>query len=168
MLRAAELFAPCAAGAPARNVSFPKAALLLEDVGFMVVVAIASGSRVAVVKIVPFQSVWMKRQSGAVAPKHPGVPLVSIAVTFKALLLHGETRPLTHLPARASSASFIFLSGPDVPRRMPLWQCHSTPAWPRMQKNCGGRGESQSLARPHAQPVSCRTRVSLPAMPALN
>ena len=37
-----------------------------------------------------------------------------------------------------------------------------------MQKNSGGRGKSQSLARHRGQLVSCRTRMSLPAMPALD
>jgi hypothetical protein len=44
---------------------------------------------------------------------------------------------------------------------------HSTPPWPKMQKNSGGRGKSQSLARHRTQLVSCRTPMSLPAMPAL-
>jgi hypothetical protein len=44
---------------------------------------------------------------------------------------------------------------------------HSTPPWPRMQKNSGGRGKSQSLARLRGQLVSCRNWMSLPAMPAL-
>jgi hypothetical protein len=36
---------------------------------------------------------------------HHGFQLVSIAVRFEALLLHGETRPVTGLPARATSAA---------------------------------------------------------------
>ncbi len=36
-----------------------------------------------------------------------------------------------------------------------------------MQKNSGGRGKSQSLARLRGQLVSCRKWMSLPAMPAL-
>jgi len=35
----------------------------------------------------------------------PWIQLVSIAVGIEALLLHGETRPLTCLPARAASAT---------------------------------------------------------------
>jgi len=45
----------------------------------------------------------------AAVPWHLRFQLISIAVGFEALLLlHGETRPLTHLPARATSAGFLF------------------------------------------------------------
>jgi len=53
--------------------------------------------------------------------------LVSIAIGFEALLLHGETRPLTCLPARATSAY----------------------SYAPLHKLRGGRGKSQSLARLH-------------------
>jgi hypothetical protein len=37
--------------------------------------------------------------------RHHGFHLVSIAVRIEALLLHGEVRPMTALPARATSAT---------------------------------------------------------------
>jgi hypothetical protein len=87
--------------------------------------------------------------------------LVSIAVAFEALLLHGETRPMTHLPARASSA-FLLFGGPSATMADAMQRAEA-----RLKKRYGGRGKSQSLARLHTQRVSCSTRMSLPAMPAL-
>jgi hypothetical protein len=50
-----------------------------------------------------FYSESTKKCSGAQAPHFQ---MVSIAIVFfEALLLHGETRPLTCLPARATSAA---------------------------------------------------------------
>jgi hypothetical protein len=69
--------------------------------------------------------------------------------------------------ARASNAFFRLPIRPRRTMTNAVTASHSTPPWPRMQKNSGGRGKSQSLARPRMQPVSCRTRMSLPAMPAL-
>ena len=57
----------------------------------------------------------MVRQRDAVAPKHLENLLVSIAVGFEALLLHGETRPLTCLQPEHPAHFFIFRSGPGAP-----------------------------------------------------
>jgi len=48
----------------------------------------------------------MERQKDAVALKHLGNLVVSIAVAYEALLLHGETRPMTH-PQPEHPAHFL-------------------------------------------------------------
>jgi hypothetical protein len=41
--------------------------------------------------------------------------LVSIAVAIEALLLHGETRPMTHPQPEHPAHFFVFQSGPGAP-----------------------------------------------------
>jgi hypothetical protein len=43
-----------------------------------------------------------------------GIFLVSIAVAIEALLLHGETRPMTHLQPEHPAHFFVFRSGPGA------------------------------------------------------
>ena len=92
--------------------------------------------------------------------------LVSIAIAIEALLLHGEMRPVTHLQPEHPAHFFVFQPGPGADDECRTGKSLNAPM-AEMQKNSGGRGKSQSLARLRGQLVSCRKWMSLPAMPAL-
>jgi len=124
---------------------------------------IASGSRVAVVKILPFQSVWIVRQSDAVAPKHLGNPFSQHCRRVRSVAAARRDASCDVSSARATSAPSSYTYAAQT---LP-WHKATQRSGARLQKNCGGRGKSQSLARHCTQRVSCRTLMSLPAMPAL-
>jgi len=107
----------------------------------------------------------MERQRNAVAPKRLENLVVSIAVAFEALLLHGETRPMTH-PQPEHPAHFLSSDPAQAHRdecrygkslNAPMAQDAEELRWYRQIAVSG---------QTRMQRVSCRIRVSLPAMPA--
>jgi hypothetical protein len=70
------------------------------------VTEIASGSRIAGVKNGPYQIGVNKAQIDAAMPVAPYVRLISIAIGFEALLLHGETRPFDVSSSQSNQRGF--------------------------------------------------------------
>ena len=116
------------------------------DALFIGVAVIASGSRVAVVKMFLYTIGVDGARIDAVVPLAPWIQLVSIAIGFEALLLHGETRPFD--VSSSQSNQRVFLRGGAFFGLQPSAQVLR---W---------RRQSQSLARDLGSPKS------LPAMPA--
>ena len=111
----------------------------------------------------------MVRQSDAVAPKHLGDSFSQHCCRLRSVAAARRDASCDVSSARATSApSSYTYAAQTLPWHKAIWWHKATQrSGARLQKNCGGRGKSQSLARHHTQRVSCRTRMSLPAMPAL-
>ena len=109
----------------------------------------------------------MVRQSNAVAQKRLGNLFSQHCRRVRSVAAARRDASHDASSARASSAFFRLPIRPRRTMTNVVMASHSTPPWPRMQKNSGGRGKSQSLARLRGQLVSCRNWMSLPAMPAL-
>ncbi|HEY4379239.1 MAG TPA: hypothetical protein VGN01_02770 [Acidobacteriaceae bacterium] len=103
--------------------SLAGAALFSKDPLFIGVAEVASGSRVAVVKNVPYQFGVDGAQVDAAVPQAPYVLLISIAIGFEALLLHGETHPFDVSSSQSNQRGFL---GGQWPGLRPKVGCRST------------------------------------------
>jgi hypothetical protein len=113
----------------------------------------------------------------AVVPRHLGLSLSALLSDFEALLLHGETHPLTGLPARATSAFFQAAQQrthrtavgeanrslwPDFLNSSEIFACDARAGFNRTQKQCStsayldveGRRAGTQKRTPHAEEMA--------------